>query len=127
MGLMCRYALYGPYKGHYACFNCRKSFKWPRDARQAPTEATVGEVKCPQCAGPMADMGKDFKAPKLRDTRQWRKVEMLFLHGYTYHSCGGGGPGYRPRTLREVPGFLDSNQPGSGGAALLRRIQERSR
>jgi hypothetical protein len=26
---MCRYAMYGPYKSHYACFACRKAFKQP--------------------------------------------------------------------------------------------------
>lgn len=26
---MCRYAISGPYKSHYACFLCRKSFKQP--------------------------------------------------------------------------------------------------
>lgn len=26
---MCRYALSGPYKAHYACFACRKGFKQP--------------------------------------------------------------------------------------------------
>lgn len=26
---MCRYAMSGPYKRHYACFSCRKAFKQP--------------------------------------------------------------------------------------------------
>lgn len=26
---MCRYAMYGPYKAHFACFVCRKAFKHP--------------------------------------------------------------------------------------------------
>jgi hypothetical protein len=26
---MCRYAIRGPYKIHYACFDCRKAFKQP--------------------------------------------------------------------------------------------------
>jgi hypothetical protein len=26
---MCRYAIYGPYKSHFACFACRKAFKQP--------------------------------------------------------------------------------------------------
>lgn len=26
---MCRYAMYGPYKRHFACFACRKAFKQP--------------------------------------------------------------------------------------------------
>jgi hypothetical protein len=54
----------------------------------------------------MSNMGLDFKAPRQRDKRQWKKVRILFERGYTYHSCGCGGPGYRPRTLAEVPAFL---------------------
>lgn len=104
---MCRYAMYGPYKQHYACFHCRKSFKWPRDAHRAPpAERTPAEVKCPQCGEPMARMGLDFQVPRQRDTRQWRTVERLFQRGYAYHSCGCGGPGYRPRTPRELAEFL---------------------
>ena len=26
---MCRYAMHGPYKRHFACFSCRKAFKQP--------------------------------------------------------------------------------------------------
>ncbi|WP_224364266.1 hypothetical protein [Hyalangium versicolor] len=113
---MCRYAMYGPYKQHYACFQCRKAFKWPLDARQRPPKEQSPEaVKCPQCGEPMAGMGLDFRPPRQRDTRQWQKVELLFLRGYTYHSCGCGGPGYRPRTLREVREFLASLGPRSEG------------
>ena len=38
---MCRYAQYGPYKDHFACFRCRKSFKrlpvseWPKHLQPA--------------------------------------------------------------------------------------------
>ncbi|WP_222841965.1 hypothetical protein [Cystobacter ferrugineus] len=122
---MCRYGIYGPYKQHYACFSCRKSFKWPRDAHRPPPSGTPDEVTCPQCGGPMACMGKDFQAPKQDDTRQWRKVEVLFQHGYAYHACGCDGPGYRPRTLSEVPAFLALRPPRSEGEALLRRTLAR--
>ena len=27
VNIMCRYAMHGPYKSHYACFDCRKAFK----------------------------------------------------------------------------------------------------
>jgi hypothetical protein len=70
-------------------------------------------------------MGLDFRPPKQRDTHQWQKVEQLYLHGYTYHSCGCGGPGYRPRTLSEVPAFLSRQPPRSEGESLLRRIFSR--
>lgn len=119
---MCRYGgQYGPYKQHYACFHCRKSFKGPMDAH-APPPKEPGQPKCPQCGGPMSSMGLDFQAPKQRDERQWEKVELLFSRGFAYHSCGCGGPGYRPQTLAEVPEFLSRQPPRSEGEALLRRI-----
>ena len=131
---MCRYAQV-IYKQHYACFGCRKGFKWPQDAhRPVPPGApsprpqrpvTPARVVCPQCAEPMASLGRDFKPPKQTDERQWRKVELLFLHGITFHSCGCSGPGARPATLRELPAFLASCRKRSEGERLLRRTLAR--
>lgn len=122
---MCRYGMSGPYKQHYACFDCRKSFKWPMDARQSPPGDTPESVKCPQCGAPMHSMGLDFRAPPQRNARQWKKVLILYTHGVAYHSCGCGGPGYRPRTLAEVPAFLAGRRATSEGEALLKRISSR--
>jgi len=117
--------MYGPYKQHYACFDCRKGFKWPQDEHWYPPADSPESVKCPQCGKPMASMGLDFQVPPQKDTRQWEKVRILFAHGFAYHSCGCGGPGYRPRTLAEVPAFLASRPARSQGEALLRRISAR--
>ncbi len=69
---MCRYAMYGPYKQHYACFVCRKTFKRHQDCdlpdhivRQRDDDASV---PCPNCNAPMHCMGMDFKAPKKKLT-----------------------------------------------------------
>jgi hypothetical protein len=70
----------------------------------------------------MASMGLDFKAPKKTDKKQWQKVELLYKHGFTYHSCGCCGPGLRPAELRDVEGFLKNNLPESQGNRLLQRI-----
>jgi hypothetical protein len=48
-----------------------------------------------------------FQAPKQTDIKQGKKVELLYQQGYAYHSCGCGGPGYRPSRLSEVPEFLE--------------------
>lgn len=124
---MCRYAMYGPYKSHYACFDCRKGFKWPLDAHQMPApDAAPEDVKCPQCGEPMSSMGLDFKPPRQRNKRQWTKVRILFERGYDYRSCGCDGPGYRPRTLAEASAFLAKPLPRSEGEALLQRIVARA-
>jgi hypothetical protein len=119
---MCRYALNGPYRDHYACFACRKSFKWPHDPDVDPS--TLPAPICPQCRGPVEAMGLDFKAPPMDDGKQWQKVRILADHGIRYASCGCGGPGPRPELLRDVEAFLAGSLPRSEGEELLRRIDE---
>lgn len=112
---MCRYAMSGPYKEKWACFECRKSFRktnrWEIHARPVPL-AEDGErlVLCPQCGQRMNDMGLDFKAPRQNDIEQWKKVELLFANGYAFHSCGCNGPGPHPARLNEVPTFVAQEQ-----------------
>ena len=106
---MCRYAFSGPYKLQWACFGRRKMF------RQARGEADLDALKCPECKAPMHAMGLDFKPPRQADQKQWRKVEVLFEHGYKYFSCGCGGPGDRPKYLRDVPEFLRRHGAGHHG------------
>ncbi len=101
---MCRYAR--PYKPHYACFACRKSFK----RRLSEDVGHVGADKparCPQCGVLMADMGWDFKPPKSKNIKAWSVLEGLWSIGETFHSCGCGGPGYRPREPRAYRAFLE--------------------
>jgi DNA-directed RNA polymerase subunit RPC12/RpoP len=93
---MCRYAFH-EYRDHYACFDCRKTFKY---------DAVRDDPKCPQCAKTMVSMGLDFKTPRQNDDRQWRKVKILTQHGYKFGSCGCSGPGERPKRLSEVKEFL---------------------
>jgi hypothetical protein len=101
---MCRYAQH-TYKRHFACFQCRKMFRQP-DNHEMARPSAPHDFPCPQCRTPMANLGKDFKAPRQVDVKQWRKVEQLYLHGYIFSSCGCGGAGPRPATLREVTPFL---------------------
>jgi hypothetical protein len=128
---MCRYAMSGPYKDRYACFHCRKAFKrrknddLPRAMQRADGEFPI--VRCPQCRRPMHDMGMDFKAPPLKDVKQWRKVELLFEHGFTFHSCGCCGPGLMPAELREVEAFLADGLRPSHARKLLGTIAARRR
>lgn len=69
-------------------------------------------------------MGRNFKAPKQNDLKQWKKVEILFEHGFAYHSCGCDGSGYPPATLQEVDSFLAENSPKSEGQKLLDKIYQ---
>ena len=125
---MCRYAFH-TYKEPFACFACRKSFKqqsrWELPESERPAPGAERLVLCPQCRHPMADMGLDFKAPPKDDIDQWEKVRALYSAGFTFHSCGCCGPGYRPTELKEVEEFIESNRRLSEGEALLRKISAR--
>lgn len=120
---MCRYAMYGPYKYIYACFNCRKVFKQTSEIELSNAEIQNRKFKCPQCSEIMRDMGHDFKAPKQDDFKQWLKVQILYNNGFTYHSCGCDGPGYRPAKLSEVQDFIKVHKVfNSEGELLLRNL-----
>lgn len=103
---MCRYAI-TTYKPHYACLACRKAFRRRllRD-QLSPTPAQDKPARCPQCGLLMANMGLDFKPPRTTDEKAWEIVAKLWEVGITFHSCGCGGPGYRPRDPRAYREFL---------------------
>lgn len=123
---MCRYGQYGPYKEPFACFKCRKVFKqtsrYELPDHLKPHDGEKRICKCPQCGEPMADMGHDFKAPKQSDVKQWEKIRILYNNGFTFHSCGCTGPGYRPEKLNEVKNFLMEKKNKSKGELLLEKI-----
>lgn len=93
---MCRYGM-TTYKPHYVCFDCQKTFKrrlWQDIKGGAKVES---DAKCPQCGSLMANMGKDFEAPKKGNNKAWQHIKDLYEVGITWHSCGCTGPGYIPK------------------------------
>ncbi|MFE6870728.1 hypothetical protein ACFVFS_29755 [Kitasatospora sp. NPDC057692] len=79
---------------HHVCPPCRSSYK-KRDAH--------GRVnRCPRCHGPLIDAGHDLEVPRRADTAGWRALTVVLNAGITFHSSCCGGPGWRPRTPREV-------------------------
>jgi hypothetical protein len=130
---MCRYA-FKVYKSHFTCFNCRKTFKESysrskQDKKEglAISSADFSDARiCPQCKDEMIDLGLDFKTPKQNDLKQWKKVEILYQYGFTFHSCGCCGPGLRPNELSQVEEFLKNNLTKSDGEKLLELIAQKS-
>ena len=107
---MCRYGM-NTYKPHYACFNCRKTFKRPLKVdfrRKAAREADEIPAKCPECGELMANMGLDFEAPKKQDVKAWQHIKDLYTTGITFHSCGCTGPGYIPRDKQSLIKVLEN-------------------
>lgn len=90
---MCRFA---KYKGKYACFRCRKAFRYHQ------------RTTCPECGDELIGMGVDFKVPPQSNTRQWRKVQILREEGIVFGTCGCSRPGYRPYHLTQVDDFLET-------------------
>jgi len=68
---------FSPDKVNYACCQCRVAFR-----QQTSTPNRV--VECPQCARPMHNMGVGFVIPHRADDYQWRKIEMLVAHNFTF-------------------------------------------
>jgi hypothetical protein len=67
----------------------------------------IVEAKCPQCGSLMANMGKDFEAPRMNQVKEWQHLAQLYKVGITYHSCGCGGPGYIPATKEALVKYFD--------------------
>lgn len=82
-------------KTSYVCLPCWASYKQPHD-RDRPQRT------CPRCAEPLIHVGSAFAAPRRRDTAAWRTLSVLLHAGVRFHMGCCCGPGYRPRTLREV-------------------------
>ncbi|MBD3864707.1 hypothetical protein [Olleya marilimosa] len=100
---MCRYGFNNTYKPHYACFNCRKSFKRRLFEDIYDNNNQIKKkAKCPECQSLMADMGLDFKAPKITDRKAWTQLSLLFEVGLTFHGCGCSSLGQIPKDKKEL-------------------------
>ena len=84
-----------PAKTSYVCLPCRASHKQPYDPERQ-------HRVCPRCAGTLIHAGSAFAPPRRRDTSAWRALSVVQNAGVRFHKSCCGGPGYRPRTLREV-------------------------
>ena len=131
---MCRYAWHN-YRDHFACFDCRKSFKyWQWKACDKQTfqkkqrlQHVPRRILCPECSTPMIDMGLDFKAPRKTEVQAWEVLRLLAQQGFTFHGCGCF-VGFRPpKTLGQVPQWLARHRRKSKGEELLHRIASRTK
>jgi hypothetical protein len=99
-------------KVHFVCFDCRKAFKQPESSnwnRAIP----VRPFDCPNCKQPMTPLGRYFKAPPQRATRQWLKVELLAHFGEQFWS-GNSGLGKKCDTLAStIPYLVESGHDES--------------
>lgn len=66
----------------------------------------MSDILCPQCRQPMAGVGKDVETPKMNDKAAWSALQSSFELGYTFYSCGCGGPGFVPTNKEQYKDFL---------------------
>ncbi|MDG4865833.1 hypothetical protein P8605_47555 [Streptomyces sp. T-3] len=81
----------------FICLPCRAAYKKARDHTRVR-----GHI-CPRCGGELINAGTGLAVPKHRDIAGWRALTAVLNAGIRFRqSCCGCGPGYRPRTPREV-------------------------
>ncbi|QSP94191.1 hypothetical protein LPB19_13475 [Marinobacter salinisoli] len=95
-----------PYNMAFACLSCCKSFKREFNlAKECPAKLT-----CPDCGGAAHNFGRDFKAPKRSDKRQWDKIRFLFDHGFRFQKIRVGSGHHDvvpyPETMDEAREFV---------------------
>jgi len=97
-----------PYNFSYACFDCRKSFK--RSLGKAKPNEYPKTMVCPNCQGVARCLYRHFKSPRQSDSRQWRKIEFLYEHGFRFQKIRPNGPGGAsvpyPETLEDAQEFV---------------------
>lgn len=108
---MCRYSA-SEYRTHYVCVPCRAVRKeWKRSA----------PVPCARCGAPMIDAGRDFHTPRRANSREWRKLEVVFADGGRFDSCGCSGPGYCPPTIVGVRNGITERRRRLAASSIFRQ------
>jgi predicted RNA-binding Zn-ribbon protein involved in translation (DUF1610 family) len=87
---------------HFVCVLCHRSHKKRVEWGEEPRKHA-----CPRCGANLIDAGHDLAVPKKTDVSGWRALTALLNAGVTFHSSCCEGPGWRPRTPREVRERLD--------------------
>ena len=123
----CRYAFYRPYKSTTRASTAARysSARTRRNGLHTCNRATVSRFPrhARNAASPWPTSDSISSRHLARTWSTGRLVEFLFRHGVGYHSCGCGGPGYRPSRWKDVRAFLESHRCRSAGEALLARIE----
>ncbi|WP_326808497.1 deoxyxylulose-5-phosphate synthase [Streptomyces sp. NBC_01775] len=82
---------------HFVCPPCRTALKRPVGQPGPPPP-------CAHCGHPMTDAGPQLAVPPRRDADGWAALAAVLEAGLRFPAigCEADGPGYRPRTMREV-------------------------
>jgi len=106
----------------------KESEKLQAQERYGTTEAAIEAEYyqkisiCPDCGGPMANMGMDFKSPKMSDTRVWKIIAGMHKIGAIFQTCGCEGIGFVPASRSEYIAYLQDKIDAF--SARMRQAQE---
>lgn len=98
----------GPeYSMSYACLSCKTAHK--RHVEGVPSDYPK-KMDCPLCNQATFNVGRNFKAPKKSDKKQWEKVRFLIEHGFLFQKIrpvpnSNESVSY-PKTLEEAKEFV---------------------
>jgi hypothetical protein len=111
-------------KVHFACFDCRKTFKQPESSNWN-SAIPLRPLDCPNCKQPMVRLGRHFQAPPQRAARQWLKVELLHAFGERFEA-GNSGLAAKCDTLASTIRYLvDAGHAEAAVRKQLERIRKR--
>ena len=117
------------YKMHFACFACRKVFRISPFREWVPPEvhfaAVIPEVKCPDCALPMCDMGLAFKAPRRTDVKSWRLIQARWEAYQATHPITDSVTGH-PLSSRELGELLKERDAIDKARELAGKFNKRA-
>jgi hypothetical protein len=104
---------------HHVCFLCRKTFKKPASTKNGWVMLKGHVYPCPNCKKPMAQLGKNFRAPRQENLRAWRLLERLFAAGFVFDSSLEGSVPTHPSDLAA---FLLARARPSAAQKLLAKF-----
>jgi hypothetical protein len=84
---------------HHVCFDCRKAFKKPASTQNGWVVRAGHVYPCPNCKKPMAQLGKNFRAPRQENIRAWHLLEKLYGAGFRFDSSFEGRVPTHPSDL----------------------------
>lgn len=109
---------------HFACFACRKGFKQP-DPSDGDRDGPERPIGCPDCKQPMVRLGRYFKAPRKQATREWLKVELLYVYGERFEAGNSRLAQRCPTLPAAVAHLIESGHPADGVQKALKAIRAR--
>ena len=95
------------YPQHWVCTKCCISFKSNRNINKKYKKWDYESgPSCHKCGQKGIIAGRDFRAPKQKNKKEWKKVIKMLKHGIKFHEDYGYRNGYRFKNMKELDQFI---------------------